>query len=610
MSSLLSPAPSPGLPTPARDDRRGSGSRAPLVRDTLRAHRVGAGAWIVAGGLTMIGMGAAVATEMADFPGGPQALAASVAAGAEALRLLRWPAERLDTLGGYVTYHNVILFNVFLAIYGVIQGARDIRGGEERGSLEEVLATGHGRSAVVRDRAVGFTLLAAVIGLGLGLGVAGRAGLRRRVGPRRLTDHDGDQCAARRGRLRPRDVPVAGRGQRAGRLGDRRSRDVRAVPGHQRGRQPRSRRSRSCDSSRRSTTPTPRGRWSRATASIRRRPRRWSGWPASCSRCRRGRSSVGTTPRRCGGLGRRPIAPITQRPGPSTVPRRMLGSVAAATVRRGWVGMAVWAGCTAAFVWMFAALQPAVMDMWDELDFIDAMTGAIGTTSAEDAYWSYIGELVTPVIAAYVITQASGWVADLAAGPGGDDPERSGHLDDAGPRPPGRHDGRGGSDPRGERSAGLAIGAVAVGGSVDPVGVGRMVAAGLLFGVALAAVAAIAVAVVRRPVAVTVLAVVVGASYLRRLPGPGVRLAGLAQPHVGVLGVRPPLPAPAPREWAGSADRPGRRRQRRCGRPRRADAQGGLTRTSEEARWRRLTSARCVGRPPRQASAGTLASAR
>ena len=42
----------------------------------------------------------------------------------------------------------------------------------------------------------------------------------------------------------------------------------------------------------------------------------------------------------------------------------MLGSVWAATVRRGWVAMAVWAGCTAAFVWMFAALQPAVMDVW------------------------------------------------------------------------------------------------------------------------------------------------------------------------------------------------------------------------------------------------------
>ncbi len=214
----------------------------------------------------------------------------------------------------------------------------------------------------------------------------------------------------------------------------------------------------------------------------------------------------------CGGAGGA-AGPVDARSGPVTVPRRMLGSVAAATVRRGWVGMAVWAGCTAAFVWMFASLQPTVMDMWDELDFINAMVGAIGTTSAEDAYWSYIGELVTPVIAAYVITQASGWVADLAQG--------RVEMTLSGPVTwtmlvRGRLVATtvGVAAILAGAAAGLAIGAVAVGGSVDPVGVARMLAAGLLFGVALAAVAAIAVAVVRRPVAVTVLAVLVGASYL------------------------------------------------------------------------------------------------
>jgi ABC-2 type transport system permease protein len=128
--------------------------RGSLVGDTLRAHRVGALAWILGGGLAMLGTAAALAAEMADFPGGAAALAASVSAGAEAMRLLRWPAERLDTLGGYLTYHNVILFNLFLALYGVVQGARDIRGTEERGGLEEILATGHPRAAVVRDRAI------------------------------------------------------------------------------------------------------------------------------------------------------------------------------------------------------------------------------------------------------------------------------------------------------------------------------------------------------------------------------------------------------------------------------------------------------------------------
>ena len=65
---------------------------------------------------------------------------------------------------------------------------------------------------------------------------------------------------------------------------------------------------------------------------------------------------------------------------------------------------------------MMASMQPAVLDMWDDFDFISAMTGSMGATSIEQAYWSFAGEMITPVIAAYVITQASGWVADLAGG--------------------------------------------------------------------------------------------------------------------------------------------------------------------------------------------------
>ena len=146
--------------------------RLSLVLDTVRAHRIGALAWVVGGGLAMLGMAVALATEMDDFPGGAAGLAASVMAGAEALRPLRWPAERLDTLGGYLTYHNVTLYTFALAIYGLVQGARAIRGDEERGSLEEVLATGHPRMAVLRDRALGFAIVVTVICTGLGLAVA------------------------------------------------------------------------------------------------------------------------------------------------------------------------------------------------------------------------------------------------------------------------------------------------------------------------------------------------------------------------------------------------------------------------------------------------------
>ena len=509
MSSLLSPAPSAGLPTPTRATpsvRR----RASLVRDTLRAHRVGAGVWIVAGGLTMLGMGAAVATEMADFPGGPQALATSVAAGAEALRLLRWPAERLDTLGGYVTYHNVMLFNVFLAIYGVIQGARDIRGAEERGSLEQVLATGHGRSAVVRDRAVGFTLLAALISLGLGLGV--QAGLA--FGD--VSDLGGSLITMGTSGL------LALVGYALGMLLSQFVGSVRAASGIGAAVMCGLYLATNVVDSLGPAAPIVRivSPFHHANASRALVP--GYGLDLVATAALVGMAGVMFALSAWAFQRRDYAAPlwrrqVAARPGEPesgrAFPRRMLGTVAAATIRRGWVSMAVWAGCTAAFVWMFASLQPTVMDMWDELDFIDAMVGAIGSTSPEDAYWSYIGELVTPVIAAYVITQASSWVADLSQG--------RVEMTLSGPVTwtmlvRGRLVATtvGVAAILAGASAGLAIGAVAVGGSVDPVGVARMLAAGLLFGVALAAVAAIAVALVRRAVAVTVLAVLVGASYL------------------------------------------------------------------------------------------------
>jgi ABC-2 type transport system permease protein len=113
-----------------------------------------------------------LATEMASYPGGPQALADSVRPGVEALRLLRWPADRMDTLGGYLTYHNVFLFTLLLSLWAVVQGARAVRGAEESQSLEEVLATGWSRTEVVRDRTLGFLAVLVVVTAGVGAGTA------------------------------------------------------------------------------------------------------------------------------------------------------------------------------------------------------------------------------------------------------------------------------------------------------------------------------------------------------------------------------------------------------------------------------------------------------
>jgi ABC-2 type transport system permease protein len=162
---------------------------------------------------------------------------------------------------------------------------------------------------------------------------------------------------------------------------------------------------------------------------------------------------------------------------------------------------------------MMASMQPAVLDMWDEFDFISAMTGAMGATSIEQAYWSFAGEMITPVIAAYVITQASGWVADLAGG-------RVEMILAAPVTWTGLVLGRMVAVIAGATLislgalAGLAVGAAVVGSSLDVAGVARTIGCAALLGAALGAVAAVLVAAVRRTAAVTALAVVVGTMYL------------------------------------------------------------------------------------------------
>lgn len=181
--------------------------------------------------------------------------------------------------------------------------------------------------------------------------------------------------------------------------------------------------------------------------------------------------------------------------------------------------MAIWAACVAGFTAMFVALQPAVMDVWGKLDFVTPLTGATGATSVVDAYWSFLGELITPALAAYVLTQASAWVADLAQG--------RVELISATPVTwPMLVRGRlvaatvGAVALVGGALAALQVGAWALGTPLDPAGLTRLAVVGTLFGAALAALAAVVVAVARRQLAVTILALVVAASYLLSYLGP------------------------------------------------------------------------------------------
>jgi ABC-2 type transport system permease protein len=458
----------------------------------------------------MFGTAIALATEMEDFPGGAAGLAESVMAGAEALRPLRWPAERLDTIGGYLTYHNVTLYTFALALYGVVQGARAIRGDEERGSLEEVLATGHPRMAVVRDRALGFAVVIATICMGLGVAVAAglAVGGEPDLGGSLITMGTSGLVALVAYALGVLAAQLVGSSRAAGGMGATllsvlyvaTNMGERLGPA----------------AGVRFVSPFHYANQSRALV-----PGYGLDVVASLILLALAVITLGLAG---WAFTRRDYAaplwvhPARARPArragvPAHVPHRMLGSVGAATLRRGWVGLAIWTAGAAGLTAMMASMQPAVLDMWDDFDFISAMTGAMGATSIEQAYWSFAGEMITPVIAAYVITQASGWVADLAGG-------RVEMVLAAPVTWTGLVLGRLAAVIAGVIAisvgalAGLAVGAALVGSSLDVAGVARTIGSAALLGAALGAVAAVVVAAVRRTAAVTVLAVIVGTMYL------------------------------------------------------------------------------------------------
>ncbi|OJF82311.1 hypothetical protein NS14008_28145 [Nocardia seriolae] len=93
-----------------------------LAADTVRGHRRGILGWTVGSAVAITAIGAGFRSETERFAGCPKGMADSMQAGVQAMRLLRWPADRLDTLGGYLTYHNITLLVLFLTLYAAVQG--------------------------------------------------------------------------------------------------------------------------------------------------------------------------------------------------------------------------------------------------------------------------------------------------------------------------------------------------------------------------------------------------------------------------------------------------------------------------------------------------------
>lgn len=206
--------------------------------------------------------------------------------------------------------------------------------------------------------------------------------------------------------------------------------------------------------------------------------------------------------------GRASTSPVAAR-----LSRWLLRSAWSALVVRGRYGLLAWSVAAAMFTGLLMFLEPPVMEVWSWFaGFIPGGGGMTGA-SAETQYVSFTTEILIPFVAGYVITQASGWAADLAQG----------RVELALATP------LSWSRLVAERlfsvvvgTAGVAIGAIAgmcvgaatVGLSLQGSGLARTAADSLLLGAAIGGVASLVVAAFRGALAVTLMAVLMGASYL------------------------------------------------------------------------------------------------
>lgn len=478
-----------------------------LVRDTVREHLFGMLAWAIGGAAAMLFMGMALHQEMLDFPGGPQALALTVSAPAEAMRVLRWPAEHLETLGGYLTYHNVMLFSGFLALYGALQGAKLVRGPEERRSLESVLATGWSRTAVLRDRSLGFVIVLAVASLGIAVGTAWALAA-------------GDAADAVGSLITLTSVALGAFVAFAlGLLLSQVTRSARSAGGI--------------------------AAMVLATMYLANNavdPEDAFGWIRFATPFHWVNQSRALVPGEGADAGAMVVLAVTglallclaaaafqhrdygsavwsRRQAASSAPRRRIirshlkpRTLWVASLQEHWLGTLGWVLSGAAFAALMMFLQPAAMDVFEQFSYYLAMVGGAGS-SPEAMYATFATDIAAPIVVAYVIAQAAGWVADV----------EQGRVEAVLAAPV--------SWTRlvGERLLSVGVGVAVItaayvgtiwvgsllaGADVSLAGLGRVAAMCLLLAWAVGGLAMLAVVLLRSMLAVTVLAVYVGFAYL------------------------------------------------------------------------------------------------
>lgn len=110
------------------------------------------------------------------FSGGLAAMAAAAQPIAASFQFLTGPVDRLDTVGGYLSYKIFPDIALLVAVYAAIQASQVSRGWETKGLFDLWFAAGKTRGGIMRDAILSFLLsLGIIVGLLFAGTVAGGA---------------------------------------------------------------------------------------------------------------------------------------------------------------------------------------------------------------------------------------------------------------------------------------------------------------------------------------------------------------------------------------------------------------------------------------------------
>jgi ABC-2 type transport system permease protein len=137
-----------------------------LIPWAVRSHLVGMLTFGLGFGVSVAILAPAYVAAAKAISGGLQALATAALPVAQSFQFLTGPVDRLDTVGGYLSYKIFPDIALLVAIYAAIQGAQILRGSESKGIYDLWFAAGRSRNAIFRDRVTAFMIaLSGVVAL-------------------------------------------------------------------------------------------------------------------------------------------------------------------------------------------------------------------------------------------------------------------------------------------------------------------------------------------------------------------------------------------------------------------------------------------------------------